>query len=48
MTAPRNDHQMLKSTLAQTEPSTHDSTIENANSLLRRDLPRKTPWRLHR
>src|SRR6056297_462186 len=26
MTAPRNDHSQLKSTLAQTEPSTHDTT----------------------
>jgi hypothetical protein len=27
MTAPHNDQNQLKSTLAQTEPSTHDSTI---------------------
>jgi hypothetical protein len=29
MTAPRNDHQILKSTLAPTGPSTHDSTPSN-------------------
>ncbi len=40
MTAPRNDHQPLKSTLAQTEPSTHDSTSARA-FCDRRDKDRK-------
>jgi transposase InsO family protein len=35
MTAPRNDHSRLKSTLAQTEPSTHDSTLAEARQKIR-------------
>src|SRR6056297_1723207 len=34
MTAPRNDHSQLKSTLAQTEPSTHATTLLTGASTL--------------
>ena len=35
MTAPRNDHQILKSNLAPTGPSTHDSTNGCAERFIR-------------